>query len=84
MLLARSCILLSLTLRACHADDVGWQAKDGALTAQLHLAQLKPDGSLAGMAKQPNPNPNPYPDHTSRRLTLTLALALAVALSPTP
>ena len=48
MLFARSCILLSLTLRVCHAE-LGWQARDGALTAQVHLAQLKPDGSLAGI-----------------------------------
>ena len=45
---AGSCILLSLTLRVCHAE-LGWQARDGALTAQVHLAQLKPDGSLAGI-----------------------------------
>lgn len=63
MLLARSCILLSLTLRACHAEGLGWQAKDGALTAQLHLAQLKPDGSLAGTP-------------SSRILTLTLILTI--------
>ena len=81
MVFARSCILLSLTLQVCHADELGWQARDGALTAQVpparpppgpptclripctcrakplpcalprqvHLAQLKPDGSLAGV-----------------------------------
>ena len=41
-----ACVLLTL---ACHADELGWQARDGALTAQVHLAQLRPDGSLAGV-----------------------------------
>ena len=45
LLLARLCLLLAL----CHADEVGWQSRDGALTAQVHLAQLRPDGSLAGI-----------------------------------
>ena len=34
-----ACVLLTL---ACHADELGWQARDGALTAQVHLAQLRP------------------------------------------
>ena len=34
-----ACVLLTLV---CHADELGWQARDGALTAQVHLAQLRP------------------------------------------
>lgn len=44
-------LLSSLTLGMCHADGTGWQARDGALTAQVHLAQLRPDGSLDGIPK---------------------------------
>ena len=34
-----ACVLLTLV---CHAEELGWQARDGALTAQVHLAQLRP------------------------------------------